>query len=99
MTKKQRKGSIGRGILIGPPGNGARLKNSISRSRGMTYKSVIIGIKGPAQAYASIHNFGLRGKAWGKHPFTMPRRQFMGESRTLNRKIIKLIDENVKKAL
>lgn len=27
--------------------------------------------------YAQIHNEGLMGKAWGKHPFKMPQRQFM----------------------
>lgn len=27
--------------------------------------------------YAAIHNFGGPAKAWGKHPFKMPKRQFM----------------------
>jgi phage gpG-like protein len=27
--------------------------------------------------YAQIHNEGLKGKAYGKHPFKMPQRQFM----------------------
>ena len=37
--------------------------------------------------YAKIHNDGLMGKAWGKHPFKMPKRQFMGDSYNLNEKV------------
>lgn len=33
--------------------------------------------------YSAIHNEGLNGKAWGKHPFKMPKRKFMGRSRKL----------------
>jgi phage gpG-like protein len=35
--------------------------------------------------YSAIHNYGLQGKAFGKHPFTMPKRQFMGSSVKMNR--------------
>ncbi len=37
--------------------------------------------------YAAIHNFGLRGLAFGKHEFKMPEREFIGDSRTLERKL------------
>jgi len=33
--------------------------------------------------YSRIHNEGLEGKAWGKHSFTMPKRQFMGDHPTV----------------
>lgn len=47
--------------------------------------------------YANIHNEGLMGKAFGKHSFKMPKRQFVGNSGVLNRKILKKIDSNIKK--
>ena len=31
--------------------------------------------------YAAIHNFGLQGLAFGKNPFKMPERKFIGNSR------------------
>lgn len=37
--------------------------------------------------YAKIHNEGLMGKAFGKHPFKMPKRQFIGDSYNLNEKV------------
>lgn len=41
--------------------------------------------------YAKIHNEGLNGMAWGKHPFKMPKRQFMGDSYKLNELCKKII--------
>ena len=93
----QRKGNVdpGRNILVGK-GGGAKLYKSISRT-GLTSKRVIIGIKGEPKAYASVHNFGLRsGRGKG---FTMPKRQFMGESKTLSKKIVRLIRTRIKKIL
>lgn len=37
--------------------------------------------------YAGIHNFGLQGLAFGKHEFKMPEREFIGNSRTLEKKL------------
>lgn len=36
--------------------------------------------------YSAIHNEGLMGKAWGKYPFQMPKRQFMGNSKSLEKR-------------
>ena len=36
--------------------------------------------------YSAIHNEGLMGKAYGKYPFKMPKRQFMGNSKSLERR-------------
>ena len=47
--------------------------------------------------YAAVHNEGLRaGRGKG---FTMPRRQFMGESRELTQKITKLIETEIGRIL
>lgn len=47
--------------------------------------------------YAAIHNFGLIGKAFGKHKFKMPKREFIGNSRVLERKLEKRILKEVNK--
>jgi phage gpG-like protein len=36
--------------------------------------------------YSAIHNDGLMGRAWGRHSFKMPKRQFIGNSRILERR-------------
>ncbi len=47
--------------------------------------------------YAKVHNEGLRaGRGKG---FKMPKRQFMGESKELNRKVLRLIEDEIKKIL
>jgi phage gpG-like protein len=83
---------IDRGILIGKGGAG-RLSRSI-RSKRFGSLSAKIYTDVP---YARIHNDGLMGKAWGKHSFKMPKRQFIGYSGKLNRQIIAFIDKNIKK--
>lgn len=47
--------------------------------------------------YARIHNEGLMGKAWGKAPFKMPKRQFIGASFVLNTKAKKAITKSLDK--
>ena len=84
--------NIDRGILIGKGGAG-RLFKSI-RSKRFGSLSVKIYTDVP---YARIHNDGLMGKAWGKHSFKMPKRQFIGYSGKLNRTIIAFLDKNIKK--
>jgi hypothetical protein len=37
------------------------------------------------------------GKAWNKYPFKMPKRQFIGYSGVLNRKIIAKMDVTIKR--
>ena len=44
--------------------------------------------------YSRIHNEGLNGLAWGKHPFKMPKRQYMGHSPALAKmQLDKIISE------
>ena len=47
--------------------------------------------------YAAIHNFGLSGLAFGKNPFKMPERKFIGNSRVLERKLENRILREVNK--
>ena len=92
--KTFKKNKTKRGILIGT--GGGTLWKAISRTH-LNSKRTVIGIRGSANVYASVHNFGLRaGRGKG---FKMPKRKFMGESRVLNRKIVRLIKKRVKKIL
>jgi len=95
--KPRKKKDPGRGILIGK-GGGSKLWNSIAKtSVNLGKKSVTIGIKGDADKYASVHNYGLMsGRGEG---FKMPKRQFIGESKVLNKKIIRLIDKRLRKIM
>jgi phage gpG-like protein len=47
--------------------------------------------------YAKIHNDGLMGRAWGRHTFKMPKRQFMGDSYNLNEQVKKVIVKRLDK--
>jgi phage gpG-like protein len=49
--------------------------------------------------YSAIHNYGKRGKAWGKHPFKMPKRQFMGNSRALNNILVRKMETSINRAM
>ena len=45
--------------------------------------------------YSEIHNSGGQGLAWGKYPFTMPKRQYMGKSNLLNSLCLKIIKQTL----
>lgn len=71
------------------------LKNSIDYDV-INAKSVKIGVDLHLIPYAAIHNAGLMGKAWGKNPFRMTKRQYMpSASEGPNKKILKAIDKKV----
>lgn len=94
---KPRKNNVdpGRAILTGKANKGGtRLRRSITvKSR--TSKRVVIGVEGAANVYAGVHNYGLRaGRGAG---FQMPKRQFIGDSENLNKKIVRLIKKEIKK--
>lgn len=92
----------GRAILV----KTGRLKRSITRLS-TSAKRVTVGSKGKAAVYAGVHNHGLR--AGGKKTFagsagtatsggfTMPKRQFLGESHETNKRIVKLLEKKVKR--
>jgi len=47
--------------------------------------------------YAAIHNEGLKGLAYGKYPFKMPKRMFMGYSTVLDRKLKAIFANKINK--
>ncbi|MDR1725026.1 MAG: phage virion morphogenesis protein [Bacteroidales bacterium] len=82
-----------------------RMKDKILHDSGELQASIDYET-GKAQAtiysdkpYAQVHNEGGQAKIFGKTPFTMPKRQFIGESRELNNKIVKQLDEDITKIL
>jgi phage gpG-like protein len=86
-TERSRMGN--RAILVGKAGG--RLRRSI-RSKRFGFLSVKILTDVP---YASVHNNGERsGRGRG---FIMPKRQFIGYSGVLNRKIIAKMDVTIKR--
>ena len=78
--KSNNKGK-GRSILV----KSGALRNSIQVLR-TRFEAIVVGSTG--LVYARIHNFGLMGKAFGKHSFKMPKREYIGKSTELE-KVIK----------
>ncbi len=50
-------------------------------------------------AYATVHNEGGSAQVFGKKSFTMPKRQFAGESETLDSIIAKIVSEDIERIL
>jgi phage gpG-like protein len=89
--QKRKVRDKGRAVLTGT----GDLKRSIRKGR-VSLRRTVISSKLP---YSAIHNEGLMCKAWGKHPFKMPQRKFMGESQKLERKMLKFIYKSIDKSL
>jgi len=87
---KKRKRTLKRGILIL---TGA-LRSDIQR-RQTSFNKTVIGTNNIA--YADIHNSGLDGLAWGRHPFKMPKREFIGHSKKLTAKHLRIIRRELRK--
>lgn len=49
--------------------------------------------------YAAVHNYGQNAKIFGKKSFKMPKRQFIGRSRQLDKKIIKMLTSEMDKII
>lgn len=88
IARVSRRSSGSRAILI----RSGDLKRSVRIRR--LYSSS--GVIGSDLVYAAIHNFGLDGRAYGKYPFRMPQRKFIGVSRKLNRLSLLRIKAHVK---
>lgn len=69
-----------RAILV----DSGNLKRSL-KVRSARFEAIKVGSYGIR--YAEIHNKGLTGLAFGKHRFKMPKRQFIGDSEVMNKKI------------
>lgn len=74
-----------RAILIGK-GSGM-LRRSLATKKLSLLRGAIVS----DLPYANIHNEGLIGKAFGRHNFKMPKRQYVGYSERLNKNLIFVI--------
>lgn len=89
--RKKKDKRAGRAILV----KTGDLRRSIRRETLSKAKlEVVIATDLP---YAKIHNEGGDGMAWGKHPFKMPKRQFIGHSFKLNQRVKKIITNRLDK--
>ena len=86
--KRKRDRDLGRGILIGK-GSG-KLFRSI-RVASKTFEKIVIASNMP---YSAVHNYGLQSGRRGRE-FTMPKRQFMGPSKVLDKKIHELVTKYI----
>lgn len=87
-TERSRAGQ--RGILIGK-GTGV-LRRSIAKRKLSKYTALIY-IIGNANEYAKVHNDGLRaGRGKG---FKMPKRQFIGDSYNMDKKIRQAVNQRL----
>jgi len=88
--RRKNNRDAGRAILV----KTGRLKRSVQVVR-RTLTSVTIGSSGDLP-YAVVHNDGLRaGRGRG---FKMPKRQFIGDSKQLERKLIRELNATVMKS-
>lgn len=88
--KRPDKNPKKRAILV----KSGRLKRSIRRLS-VSAKRVTVGAKGKAAVYAGVHNHGLKaGRGAG---FTMPKRQFLGPSHQIDKKVVQLLKKKIKK--
>lgn len=67
------------------------------RKKVANFKRVIIAVMGKARAYADFHNKGIQRTPTNEGP-NLPRRQFMGVSKKLDRIVTKSLDRQIQKA-
>lgn len=89
--KRETPKSEGKNILVSSGTLRRAVRNSI---RDVSWDKIRLVVDLP---YAKIHNDGGPGIAFGKHPFTMPRRRFMGQSLTLSKLQIDTIKQELAK--
>ncbi len=87
IARVRKKSTSSRAILV-KSGDLRRSIKVISKR----YHSITLGSDLP---YAQIHNDGLMGKAYGKYPFKMPKRQFIGHSRKLIDQLRNKLDKRI----
>lgn len=68
-----------------------RLKRSLRKKRISSFAGIIFS----EVPYANIHNDGLTGRAFGRYMFKMPKRQFVGHSNKLNKKLRLIIERKI----
>lgn len=75
-------------------GDTAELQNSITYTKHDNVVTV-----GTDKPYAAVHQFGLPAKIFGKKPFQMPARPFVGRSVLLEQNIYNKIKSELKKII
>jgi phage gpG-like protein len=75
--KEETSETEGKAILVASGALRRAVRNSI---RDVSFDKIRLVVDLP---YAAIHNEGGAGLAFGKYPFVMPQRKFMGQSRAL----------------
>lgn len=83
-----------------------RAKDRILHNTGELRDSIDYKVTGKRQVtissdkpYARVHNEGGTAKIFGKKAFTMPRRRFIGDSRELNERIVKELEQEIGKII
>lgn len=88
--KPRKVKDVGRATLV----KTGRLRRSIKK-KSVSSKRVTVASVGKAAVYAGVHNNGLKaGRGKG---FTMPKRQFLGPSYEIDKKVVALLKKKVKK--
>ena len=91
-SRKQKERGLRRGILI----KSGTLRRDV-KQRMATFSMTIIATSSITIKYADVHNSGLRsGRGKG---FTMPKREFIGKSKELEKKHIDIINDELKTML
>lgn len=91
--KKDKKGAGRRALLVGLGGG------DLIKSIEITHVGRSVLVRSD-KSYAQIHNEGLKGLAFGKHSFQMPKRQYMpkpGDVPPFDKGIVKFLDKRVNK--
>ena len=89
-SRKARQRNKGRNILV----ESGDLRADIKR-RYTSFRRTVVGTKNIP--YAAIHNEGLQGRAYGKYNFRMPKREYIGKSRKLDKKSTFTINRELNK--
>lgn len=88
--KPRKKRDKGRAILT----KTGTLSKSVRVTKYSAKRATIASV-GKAAVYAGVHNYGLRaGRGKG---FPMPKRQFLGESKTTDKRIVNMLKKQIKK--
>jgi hypothetical protein len=94
--KRGTQSDRGRAILQGKRSGRLRkdVENSVKTGVKNSNLSYTLVVNNP---YAIVHNEGLTAKIYGKKTFKMPKRQFVGMTNTLNKKLLNKIASKLSK--
>jgi phage gpG-like protein len=90
VREKGKRGRQSSKILV----KSGRLRDSLKVRMRSNKEEAVITIFSKVK-YANIHNEGLMGLAFGKHPFRMPKRQFVGYSTILDKRLTNIFRKKI----